>query len=169
MAISPQADVIGSPINAFRIIDGKTVNDPIPFQKWQVGAFPDSLAVSCFMQPSATVVRREVVNALGGFDIDPLIQHIEDYDLWIRLVGNGCRFRFVNRMMCRYRKHPGAATSDMENMQRLHNYLIEKHSLFFIQSQTRMIRLLMTKLSIAQMAFSNPFAFLSRRLRALIR
>lgn len=137
------ADVVGTPPEAFYGEEHNHYVDRILFEPWQLGQFPASLAVGNFLQPSSTVVRRSAVQELGGFDTDPRIQHIEDYDLWIRLCKAGCKFRFINENLTRYRKHEAAATSNEQRMRELHEYLAAKHHGFFVSSQSQIIRLLM--------------------------
>ena len=56
---------------------------------------------------SAVVVRREHVEAVGGFDDDPNVITAEDYDLWLRLARNGARIGFVHEILGEYRIHGG--------------------------------------------------------------
>jgi glycosyltransferase involved in cell wall biosynthesis len=155
---------ITSPVEAFIETPNGEFIDPLRFEGWQINRFPASLAVSNFMQPSSTVVLRSVINELGGFDTDPEIQHIEDYDLWIRLVQGGHRFGFINENLTRYRKHPAAATSNTRRMAQLHEHLARKHSAFFISSQSEFIRFLMIENNRIRRNLRNPFGAMLRRL-----
>jgi glycosyltransferase involved in cell wall biosynthesis len=38
---------------------------------------------------SSVVVRKDAVDAAGGFDVDPQLAAVEDYDLWLRLSARG--------------------------------------------------------------------------------
>jgi len=102
---------------------------------WHRRHFPHTLGLYNFIQPSSTVIRRSAVEAVGGFDTDPAIQHIEDYDLWIRLVERGSRFAFLDTPTSRYLRHEQGATADNERMRRLDAYLVGKHPGFFRRSQ----------------------------------
>lgn len=53
------------------------------------------------------VVRREVLDVIGGFD--PALRTGEDYDLLIRL-SRQCRFQRLRRVVARYRIHAGGTT-----------------------------------------------------------
>ena len=56
---------------------------------------------------SAVVVRREHVEATGGFDEDPDVITAEDYDFWLRLSRNGARIGFVHEILGEYLIHGG--------------------------------------------------------------
>lgn len=62
------------------------------------------------LSTSATVVRREPVLAVGGFSEDLRINGAEDYDLWLRLARDGCRFGYLNEVLGIYRVHDGGIT-----------------------------------------------------------
>lgn len=162
-AAHPEVDVVATGVEAFRFRDGKEIVHPIRFETWQIRQFPHSLALGNFMQPSSVVVRREAVDRIGGFDETPELQHIEDYDLWIRLHQAGSGFRFVNEGLVRYRKHEGAATSDRRRMQRLHECLTTKHAAFFAASQISMMRFMMNRIERTKASLKNPVRALLKR------
>lgn len=56
---------------------------------------------------SAVVVRREHVEAAGGFDENPDVITAEDYDLWLQLARNGTRIGFVRQILGEYLIHGG--------------------------------------------------------------
>jgi glycosyltransferase involved in cell wall biosynthesis len=155
---------ISSPVEAFYETAGGEFIDPLRFEGWQINRFPASLAIGNFLQPSSTVVRRSVMNEVGGFDTDPDMQHIEDYDLWIRLAQRGHKFSFINENLTRYRKHPAAATSNTPRMAELHEHLARKHSAFFISSQSQFIRLLLAENTRMKRNLKNPVGTILRRL-----
>lgn len=161
---NPKAAVVSSPVEAFYETPNGLFLDPLRFENWQIGRFPASLAVSNFMQPTATVVRRSAVLEIGCFDTNPAIQHIEDYDLWIRLALCGKEFRFINENLTRYRKHEAAATSDMLRMGQLHKILTNKHPGFFIHSQSQMIHLLMAESSKVKQSLKHPLKTILKRI-----
>jgi glycosyltransferase involved in cell wall biosynthesis len=160
----PATDVVSTPPIGIWEVPGKsTFPDFIQFQDWQISRFPSSLSVSNFLQPSSTVVRKARVMETGGFDTERTMQHIEDYDLWIRLVGSGAAFTFINENLTKYRKHPGAATSDIRRMNELHERLVTKHAAFFINSQRHMIWALMRESRALRRAVNNPIRWLLRK------
>lgn len=132
----PDVSLISSPVVAFTENEGRRIHTPWPIAKWKINRLPASLAYHNFIQPSATIVRMELLKEVGGFDTDPELQHIEDYDLWIRLAKQNARFHIVSKPSCHYRKHPGAATYDEELMHNLHMALTNKHLPFFVRMQS---------------------------------
>lgn len=102
--------------------------------------FPSSLAIRNFIQPSATVLRRKLLTNADGFDTTPEIQHVEDWDLWIRLASQGCQFHFRDDADCTYRKHPGGATSNRPAMQIRVRYLMGKHITFFTEHNAAILQ-----------------------------
>jgi peptidoglycan/xylan/chitin deacetylase (PgdA/CDA1 family)/GT2 family glycosyltransferase len=60
----------------------------------------------------ACVVRRALVEAVGGFD--PSLRIGEDWDLWRRLALAGARFGTVREVLAHYRMRPGSASHNSE-------------------------------------------------------
>lgn len=160
---NPEISVCSTPVEAIRDTPDGVVTDPIRFQPWQINQFPSSLAAGNFMQPSSTVIRRTTVTNIGGFDTSPEIQHIEDYDLWIRLAGSGVKFLFINENLTRYRKHEAAATSNTRRMNELHENLARKHAPFLIHAQSTMLRNLLVRQDRTYRFLKNPLRELYRR------
>jgi teichuronic acid biosynthesis glycosyltransferase TuaG len=61
---------------------------------------------------SATLIRREALDAVGFYDQHPKIQHAEDYDLWLRLAAAGRKFARVAKTNAVYREHASQASSN---------------------------------------------------------
>ncbi|MFN2315437.1 MAG: glycosyltransferase family 2 protein [Gemmatimonadales bacterium] len=59
---------------------------------------------------SATVVRRQLVEAAGGFD-EALLRG-QDFDLWVRLLHRGIRAGYNPEALIRYRVRPGSLSGD---------------------------------------------------------
>jgi len=133
-------DVACGPVESYRDDVVRSWTHMAWIDQWKAANFPFSLSVYNFIQPSAVVARRAAVVELGGFDTDPAIQHIEDYDLWIRLVQAGYTFGFMSGISARYRKHAGGATTQEEKFKVLHAKLYVKHPDFFREGQRRMMR-----------------------------
>lgn len=146
--VNPALDVATGPVQVFQ--DGPDA--PAPWvnaiTEWQIRFFPNTLALHNFIQPSASLVRRSALERVGGFDTDPAIQHIEDYDLWLRLVEQGCTFAFLPTPSSRYRKHPGGATSDVVRMNRLHDHLYRKHVSFFRTAHAALLKSLLGRVEL---------------------
>jgi glycosyltransferase involved in cell wall biosynthesis len=137
--ISASLDIFKSrldagPVEAFRG-DYSNNNEIWPIREWQVKNFPASLSCNNFIQPSAAIVRREIIPDDNWFTTNPALQHIEDYDLWIKLAKLGVQLAIRDTPTCLYRKHESAATSDTAMMTRLLDALITKHITFFMQMQ----------------------------------
>lgn len=56
---------------------------------------------------SAVVVRREWLECVGGFSVQPEFVTAEDYDLWIKLARDGARMGFVDDVLGEYLIHEG--------------------------------------------------------------
>lgn len=67
---------------------------------------------TCF-SPSAALVRRTLLEKIGGFREDPDFVTVEDYDLWLRLVQAGAKVRFVDAVLSSYRLHDGNASASI--------------------------------------------------------
>lgn len=63
--------------------------------------------------PSATMVRRDVALAAGGFTKE---KYAEDLDFWIRVLERGPGI-VVPRISCLYHEHPAQASAELEPMQ----------------------------------------------------
>ena len=57
------------------------------------------------------LMRRELVDAVGGWDEDRALTGIEDFDFILRVALNGGRFIHLDRDVGRYYHHPGPRTS----------------------------------------------------------
>lgn len=137
----PAIDVVTGPITNFSEKTKKL--SPWPLSKWMIQRFPASLAANNFIQPSATLVKTAALKKIGGFDTSKELNHIEDYDLWIRLVQDGAKFGFRKEITCFYRRHDEAASADREKMELLHRNLVAKHRDFFLNAQRELIADLM--------------------------
>lgn len=74
-----------------------------------IAEFPQSLLRRNFVNPSATVMRRRLLGAVGPWDTT--LRYCEDMGFWVRCVAAGEQFRYVGGLHCLYRKnHAGATT-----------------------------------------------------------
>jgi glycosyltransferase involved in cell wall biosynthesis len=64
----------------------------------------ESLYQENFIQHSTVVVRRDLLERVGGLDVS--LRTTEDYDLWLRLARHA-PFRYIDRPLVKYRQHPG--------------------------------------------------------------
>jgi GT2 family glycosyltransferase len=77
---------------------------------------------------SSVLARRDVLRRLEGFDEDPRLNAVEDYDLWLRASRTGA-IGFVPRVHGYYRVHPGGISRDPDVQRRRAEYLVEKRQL----------------------------------------
>jgi len=113
-----RVDEIGEPL-------GETLR-PVEVE---LADWPQSLYRRNFMIPSCVMVTRCAVTGLQGFDETPELQHVEDWDLWLRLVEAGRLFRFNAETVALYREHTGAATQQNHRMIQRVIALRKKHML----------------------------------------
>jgi glycosyltransferase involved in cell wall biosynthesis len=67
---------------------------------------------------SATVMRKSVLDQLGGFAEDPAFITAEDYELWLRIANMTTRLDFLPEMLGEYRIHDGnMSKAVLRNMQ----------------------------------------------------
>jgi peptidoglycan/xylan/chitin deacetylase (PgdA/CDA1 family) len=65
-------------------------------------------ARTCAFAIHACIVRRSLVEAVGGFDTS--LRTCEDWDLWQRIARTGARFGAIHEALARYRMRPDAAS-----------------------------------------------------------
>lgn len=66
---------------------------------------------------SSVLVRRDAVEAAGGFESD-VPYGVEDWDLWLRLLAGGATFVCEPAARVRYRRHGSGLTADLERLAR---------------------------------------------------
>jgi len=108
-----------------------------PLGSWDVPSsyverFPDSLFARNYLNPSATIVRREAAGDQLYFDLSREVH--EDWDLWVRLVFRGVEFAFTPEAVNYYRRHDSASSKDVELFRVRTIGLMQKHA-----SQPRLI------------------------------
>lgn len=159
---SAELDVLATAVESFRETEAGEISDRVMMTGWQIDRFPYSLVVGNFIQPSAVVVKSEALQVVGEFDETPELQHIEDYDLWIRLTQAGKKFQFINECLVRYRKHESAATSNTLQMHLLLERLTAKHTSFFMASNTIMTRHALNRIDRITESLKNPLKGICR-------
>jgi GT2 family glycosyltransferase len=76
---------------------------------------------------STVMVRKDVLQEVGGFDEDPKLK-VEDFDLWLRLGEKG-RFVFIPRIHAYYRVHLNQFSGSWEARQSNLEYLTQMRNL----------------------------------------
>ncbi|TWU37415.1 glycosyltransferase family 2 protein [Novipirellula artificiosorum] len=78
----------------------------------EVANFPASMFCRGFLTPSATVMRREVLERVGPWSSDH--EYCEDYEFYLRCASLGVSFAHVKEPTCLYRKcHSDASTAKL--------------------------------------------------------
>jgi glycosyltransferase involved in cell wall biosynthesis len=75
----------------------------------------------------SVLVRRKVLDEVGGFDEDPRHWGLEDYDLWLSIARRGYRFYGMRERLVRYRVRNDSTSSQREAMLKAELSMIEKH------------------------------------------
>jgi peptidoglycan/xylan/chitin deacetylase (PgdA/CDA1 family) len=70
----------------------------------------DLFACGCAFAIHACIVRKSLVEAVGGFDTS--LRVCEDWDLWLRIARTGARFGAVGEALALYRMRPTSASID---------------------------------------------------------
>jgi glycosyltransferase involved in cell wall biosynthesis len=80
---------------------------------------------------TASLVRREAVVAVGGYDTQMPVQGLEDWDLWLTLVERGYRGIILREVLFNYRRRAGSLSTVSWNGSGhlpLTRYRVAKHS-----------------------------------------
>ncbi|HSN39491.1 MAG TPA: glycosyltransferase, partial [Burkholderiales bacterium] len=79
------------------------------------------------LSTSALVVKRAALDQAGGFDVDPALVTAEDYELWLRLARNGCRYGILDDMLGEYLLHGGNQSKAVMRNFRAELAVLNKH------------------------------------------
>lgn len=74
---------------------------------------------------SATMVRRDVLIGVGGFDRQ--LRYLEDLDAWLRVLERGTG-ALLPEVTCMYAVHPGQMSKDRSSMLAASNHVLDKYS-----------------------------------------
>ncbi len=72
------------------------------------------LAETCPFTPHSLIVRRGIIQALGGFDVT--LRACEDWDMWLRIARTGARFCVHPEALAFYRHRAGSMSRDATSM-----------------------------------------------------
>ena len=130
MTAQPDLVMVYSMIRNIGAVELKYDLYPLP---WRAGLSRSDLERG-YTLPCATVLaRRKLVEQLGGFDEDPGLKAIEDYDLWLRLTERG-PLGFIPQVHALYRVHESGISRDVDAMNRRLGYLRRKRHLSQVPS-----------------------------------
>lgn len=116
------------------------------YKDWELRAFPAILAVRNAIPNSSAVLRSEVFEKVGFYDENPDIQHVEDYDLWLRILSNKLEIYIHTEPTVYYRKHDNAATSNSFKMQKSKLTFAKKHKEWLVLYQREALERLNRKI-----------------------
>ena len=91
-------------------------------------ALVDCLASDLMVLPSASLIRKEVIEEVGGFD--PQLSGYEDDDLFVRIFARGWGHRFLPESTVRYRVHRDGATISQRYLKSRIRYLRKMLDMF---------------------------------------
>lgn len=77
---------------------------------------------------SATIVRKDVLNEVGGFSVNPEFITAEDYELWIKLAKATEKFIFIHEILGEFRRHDQSASSAVQRHLDAELSVIDHHS-----------------------------------------
>lgn len=99
-----------------RVWDPRRGAPPLPFERL--------LLYRNWFAPPAPLLRRRLVDAVGGFD--PAMRTSEDWDYWLRCLRHS-DFRYVPGVVAHYRLHGEQNHRNRAKMDVGHRQLVEKH------------------------------------------
>lgn len=95
----------------------------------------DDLWIRNTIPTSSVLLRKRDFDAVGGFDEDRSIMAVEDYNLWLRLLHRGFRFRVVRERLVEYTPAPNNLSGQFGRMVRSELHNVEKiRQLFGIEN-----------------------------------
>lgn len=89
--------------------------------------FKELLFCGNFIAGSATVVKRSMMEKIGGFDTDKNYVHAEDYETWLRIASISNKFFFLNECLGDYRVHKSNLSHDFETAFLNEICIVKKH------------------------------------------
>ncbi len=119
-AARTNADVIYTNAENFgdvnRVAELRSIPDQMP-----EGDLFEPLLLDNFIVVSSTMVRRSLLQQVGGFNAPP---GVEDWDLWLRLATSGAKFAPVREALTMYQWRPGSLSKNFERMREIRRQII---------------------------------------------
>jgi glycosyltransferase involved in cell wall biosynthesis len=75
------------------------------------------------LSPSSTIVRRSIIDDVGGFSERVDFIGVEDYDLWIKLASNNARLKICREVLGEYIRHQTSLSFSYKFYERVNNLL----------------------------------------------
>lgn len=103
---------------------------------WKVGKFDKFRLLSGNYIDACAIIRKEVLNLIGTYDVNMPFQGHEDWELWIRIMANGYDFFYLNEICFDYRvtKTSMINSFSQEMLDANNEYLQKKYHKLFIDS-----------------------------------
>lgn len=105
---------------------GPYLTDWQPGPKWRSGFWGLLILGDC-ISTSSTIVRKDVLDAVGGICESASIIGAEDFDLWLRLARKGYKFDFIRKSLGMYRRHDTSHSSDIPRWLSAAKSTVDRH------------------------------------------
>lgn len=83
---------------------------------------PDAVALEmksrCCLGHPTVMMRRKVIEDIGGYDESPGCRAVEDYEFWLRALDKGFRIANLPEYLLKYREHGGQVTKSLSETQK---------------------------------------------------
>ena len=79
------------------------------------------------MSTSAVTVKKARLKDAKGFSEEKLLAGVEDYDLWLRLLKNGCKAFYLHKPLGYCRIHGGSFSSKLIRQSQRKTFLLNRH------------------------------------------
>jgi glycosyltransferase involved in cell wall biosynthesis len=76
----------------------------------------DLLIIGNHIPTSSVCIRRELIQNKPLFDISPSLRGVEDFDFWIKLTSNNCKFKFIDQNLGLYREHDAGISKSPQQL-----------------------------------------------------
>lgn len=123
------ADVVFS--NGFSFneddVEDETTTFEMPEGRFDGTALFDILILHNRIPILSVLMRRKLIDEVGGFDEREVVQGCEDYDLWLRVAKAEKVFHAMKERLVRYRRHAAASTHLQSNMLKPMLAVVKEH------------------------------------------
>jgi cellulose synthase/poly-beta-1,6-N-acetylglucosamine synthase-like glycosyltransferase len=107
----------------------------------EVGEFDPDLLIAGNYVDACAVIRRQAWENCGGYDEGMPAQGLEDWELWVAVIGRGWTLRWLPLAAFAYRVRPDSMLRQLESSSHadLEEYLVAKHHTLYVTSLSRTI------------------------------
>ena len=145
-ALNQGADLVCHGLTVFPT--GPYLTNRRPCPKWRSGFFGLLVFGNC-IRTSSTIVKKYVLDSVGGFCENGNIIRAEDYDLWLRLAKKNYKFNFIRQSLGIYRLHKTNQSSDVISWLSAAKSTVDRHI-----EGSAFSRFLLRQLAYAQLYYS---------------